>query len=159
MTAPAQSGEPTVAATAVAVVDRRRYHRNILAAAAVVLLVAVLLHGDGIGPLRLPWFDVPLPVTCSFRSATGLDCPGCGLSRSFVALARGRPGDAWRLNPAGLLFFAFLLAQFPYRLWQLRRLARGRPEARLPLLGLLPWLLLGVLLVQWLLRSLPRLAS
>ena len=32
-----------------------------------------------------------LPGVCTFRNLTGLPCAGCGLTRSWVALAQGDP--------------------------------------------------------------------
>ncbi len=43
------------------------------------------------------------PVVCPFRLVTGLPCPGCGLTRSWVYLAHGRWGDAFAANPFGLV--------------------------------------------------------
>jgi hypothetical protein len=43
------------------------------------------------------------PVVCPFRLATGLPCPGCGLTRSWVYIAHGDFGDALRANPFGYL--------------------------------------------------------
>jgi hypothetical protein len=43
------------------------------------------------------------PVVCPFRLATGLPCPGCGLTRAWVFLAHGRLRDAISANPFGLL--------------------------------------------------------
>ncbi|MCX5684342.1 MAG: DUF2752 domain-containing protein, partial [Planctomycetota bacterium] len=34
------------------------------------------------------------PVLCPLRLVTGIPCPACGLTRSFCALASGRPADA-----------------------------------------------------------------
>ena len=36
---------------------------------------------------------------CVFKASTGLDCPGCGLTRASHAVLHGRFADAWRLNP------------------------------------------------------------
>ena len=55
-----------------------------------------------------------------------MSCPGCGLTRSFVALAHGRIAQAWAFNPAGFLGFAALIWQVPYRAAQLYLLHRGR---------------------------------
>lgn len=42
---------------------------------------------------------------CLLRNATGLPCPGCGLTRAFAHLAKGEWSAAWRDHP-----FAFALA-------------------------------------------------
>ena len=43
-------------------------------------------------------------VPCPVLAATGVPCPGCGMTRSCVALVSGNVGEAWQLHP-----FAFLL--------------------------------------------------
>ncbi len=77
-------------------------------------LVAVQL---GASPwLRLDGDRVTLPggddlgATCWFRAVFGLDCPLCGMTRSFVALAHGELSAALRFHPAGPLLFAAMVA-------------------------------------------------
>jgi hypothetical protein len=36
----------------------------------------------------VPLFFSPM-LKCTFKSTTGLDCPGCGLQRAFLALLEG----------------------------------------------------------------------
>ena len=52
-----------------------------------------------------------LPPLCLFYHLTGLPCPGCGLTRSFVCLGHGQFLEAlhWHpLGPAIFLLFALL---------------------------------------------------
>ncbi len=44
---------------------------------------------------------------CAFKAATGWDCPGCGATRSIVALSMGRPVESVLLNPLPLALLAF----------------------------------------------------
>jgi hypothetical protein len=46
------------------------------------------------------------PVLCPFRLMTGLPCPGCGLTRSWVYLAHGQVDDALGANPFGFVTMA-----------------------------------------------------
>lgn len=50
---------------------------------------------------------------CFFHYFTKLDCPGCGLVRSFISISHGRFLEAVRFNALGplvyLLFFLLLL--------------------------------------------------
>ena len=51
------------------------------------------------------------PVLCAFRRATGRPCPGCGLTRSFMAMGGGDVSGAFLHHPFGpLLFLGALLA-------------------------------------------------
>ncbi|KNX39578.1 hypothetical protein VV01_17955 [Luteipulveratus halotolerans] len=50
------------------------------------------------------------PVLCPFRRLTGLPCPGCGLTRSWVDTAHGHLGSAFELNPFGPITFALAVA-------------------------------------------------
>lgn len=50
------------------------------------------------------------PVICPFRALTGLPCPGCGLTRSWVYAAHGWWRESFAANPFGLVVVAALLA-------------------------------------------------
>jgi len=52
-----------------------------------------------------------LPSVCPFYNLTGLPCPGCGLTRSFVCLAHGQWQEALHWHPLGWVVF-FGLAVF-----------------------------------------------
>jgi hypothetical protein len=40
---------------------------------------------------------------CSFRARTGVDCLGCGGTRAFGHVARGRMASGFRANPLGAM--------------------------------------------------------
>lgn len=49
-------------------------------------------------------------ITCPLKSLTGIDCPGCGMQRSFIALLRGDFVHSLSLYPALLpLLLTFVL--------------------------------------------------
>jgi len=110
---------------AAAAARRWRYHLGWLVLALAVLAVAL---GCRVSQERVtfPGIDTALPEICLSRRLFGLDCPGCGLTRCFVALAHGQVASAWQFNPAGLLWFAALVWQVPYRAAQLYLLRGGR---------------------------------
>jgi uncharacterized membrane protein len=64
-----------------------------------VLIVSVLLK-----PSTGEYFTV-----CGFKNFTGLPCPGCGLTHSFCALAKGSIGEAFEFNLLGPLLYAVLV--------------------------------------------------
>jgi Protein of unknown function (DUF2752) len=43
---------------------------------------------------------------CPLRALAGIPCATCGMTRAFVALARGEPGAAWAASPLGALLAA-----------------------------------------------------
>jgi hypothetical protein len=43
---------------------------------------------------------LPVHGECGFRFLLGAPCPGCGMTRACLALARGDAAAAWRLHPA-----------------------------------------------------------
>ncbi|MEN9206789.1 MAG: DUF2752 domain-containing protein [Gloeomargarita sp. GMQP_bins_120] len=92
-------------------------------------------------------------LVCPLYHVTGIPCPSCGLTRSFMALARGDILQAVRFHAFGpLLFGAFFLLGghlllelalnramvLPYRQWLARRPVQ--------------WGLLGLFLGYYLLR-------
>lgn len=52
---------------------------------------------------------------CLFRRATGIPCPGCGLTRGFAALAKGHFGQAFEFHP--FVFVLALEALAAYLVW------------------------------------------
>ncbi|BCX11887.1 MAG: hypothetical protein KatS3mg067_0825 [Thermosynechococcus sp.] len=65
------------------------------------LVGAALFNHTGTPPFLL----------CPFWATTGIPCPGCGLTRSFMAIARGNLADALRMHLFGpILFLAFTVA-------------------------------------------------
>jgi hypothetical protein len=67
---------------------------------------------------------------CPFRSATGLDCPGCGATRAMYALVNGDVATAANHN-------VLLLAALPFLAWAYSRwtlVVLGR-SSRLPNVG------------------------
>jgi hypothetical protein len=85
------------------------------------------------------------PVICPFRLLTGLPCPGCGLTRSWVYLAHGQWADAWSANPFGVVTMVLAVAYVVAVGWSLLA-RRGRPDVG-RVLRSKPFLALGVVWV------------
>jgi hypothetical protein len=94
--------------------DQRRY----LFASAAVILIAALLPMPSGGTLTISGYDVP--EICFFKRTIDFPCPGCGVTRSFVAMGHLQPAQAYDFNRIGPLFFLFFLIQIPYRWWMLQ---------------------------------------
>lgn len=59
-----------------------------------------------------PWAESG-PVLCPFRLLTGLPCPGCGLTRSFCAMAHGHLNQALGFHLFGPALFVAVVALVP----------------------------------------------
>ena len=90
---------------------------------------------------------------CGFRSATGMNCPHCGMTTSFTWFVRGQWRRAFQANPAGLLLALVAVVSCP---WFLTVAVRGRwigiqSPGLVFVYGFAGWVLLSLIL--WLLRS------
>lgn len=134
--------------------SRRAHQQLILILSVAVLGAAALLRVEGGQRVVVPGVEVALPEVCTSQRLLGISCPGCGLTRSFISLADGDLGRAWQYNPAGVLLFGFVVAQIPFRSFQIGRLATGREPVRLEPLA--TWILIAIaggLFAQWIVRQ------
>ena len=67
---------------------------------AVMVFVSLLMEPDGVG------FSI-----CFIKHFTGLDCPSCGLTRSFASLAHGEFKQSIDYHPFGVLLYPGILIQ------------------------------------------------
>lgn len=89
--------------------------RLLLLAPTAVLAAAMLL------PTR--WAaSVPL---CIIKWLTGLDCPGCGMTRAFLLIGHGRLADATAMHPAGIPAFLIVTG---LAVTGIVRVVRNRPS-------------------------------
>lgn len=96
-----------------------------------------------------------LPSICLFYHLTGLPCPGCGLTRSFVCLGHGRLLEALHWHPLGpAIFFLFALLWLRCGLFYWRGVTllplSPRTSARLSCAACLVVLLTGLVRIGWL---------
>ncbi len=120
--------------------ERSRRLRRVLAGGGVLLAAG----------LSLGWLSMFLP--CPFRAATGLLCPGCGVTRLCLALLRGDWGGAWAANPVLLVLLpplALLAGGIAVRYVREGRTAGPRWE------NVLCWILAALLVIWGVVRNLP----
>lgn len=136
----------------------RAEHLWILALALTALLGSLALEPSADGGLLLSFpvlgRTALLPQTCPSRVLLGIPCPGCGMTRSFVALAHGDFLAAINYNPMGPILFLACLFQAPYRIieyigaWD-RNPLWNRFRSRL---AAFTWIILAGLTVVWIVR-------
>jgi hypothetical protein len=88
-------------------------HLVVLAACSSIVIAAFFLvpSGDTITFGRFTF-----PTICTFRQATGVPCPGCGLTRSVVAATHGDWSASYRYNRLGPIVLLYLMMQILYRI-------------------------------------------
>lgn len=121
-------------------------------------LPAILLGVAALGVAATVFFLNPAthhfyPV-CQFHRLTGLNCPGCGMTRAFYSLLHGEFVTALRDNALFVIVPAMLAVRGGWFFWNKRR---GRKTGEF-----FParyfWLLLVAMLVFTVLRNLPAFA-
>jgi hypothetical protein len=127
-------------------------HVLFLSMASVVLLMSCLMRSDGRSQVFLPGFQSAIPSMCSTRVLTGIDCPGCGLTRAFISISHGKFHQAWKFNPASFAVYSFVAMQIPWHAIQLGRIFRRRRPLESSLVYLAPIGLVVVLMVNWLIK-------
>ena len=94
-----------------------RRHGQMLAIACAILVLSLLLQvrsDDHAAFCFLP--DWPIPSSCPSQVIFGVDCPGCGLTRSFIHMAHGDWHRAFAKHRVGWLIALAVVLQIPYRL-------------------------------------------
>lgn len=100
------------------------------------------------GPSGLGWM-----AGCTFHDLTGLNCPGCGMTRAASATLHGRIGEAFRLNPLGMILLPLACLGIGIEMlgW-----VRGKPlPYRLNVGARGGWVILWVVIIFWISRNLP----
>lgn len=82
-------------------IDKSRFGKLLL-----ILLILILYFLF----TRLAGFGIP----CVFHLLTGLSCPGCGISRMFLSLAKGDFRSAFRFNAFVFCFLPLFLTLLLY---------------------------------------------
>ena len=97
------------------------HQRYQLGVAVFIVLAALILTPapSPDGKVSLLGWDVP--ALCPHQLLFHATCPGCGLIRSFTALAHGQFAAAMACHRVGALLFSAVLLQIPLRLYLLRR--------------------------------------
>ena len=100
----------------------RKHHLNFLLVCVFTVVASLFLTpaspfaGKG-DPIRFLGYRIP--GSCPSYMIYKVECPGCGMTRSFVAIAHGKWFDAFLFNGAGPLLFLLVLLQIPFRIYKL----------------------------------------
>jgi len=101
-----------------------------LGLSAVVLFLSVLMNTDA---SQVTVLGYTLPGLCMWTVFLGIECLGCGLTRSFVFMGHLDPVAAFDMNKLGPFLYVIVVAQVPVRSVRLVRgvLARRDVDKKL----------------------------
>lgn len=84
----------------------------ILIVCSAILGGALIGQVSPLGDSRVRVGGTAMPDICMFRAYTGLPCPGCGLTRSLIAVTQGRIGLSFSYHRLGFITLLYVLLQF-----------------------------------------------
>ena len=121
----------------------KQVHANILMTS--ILIITILLFWQNHHS-----YLSAIPHFCVFQKVLKIPCPGCGVTRSLLAITTGNILSAWKFNPAGIFLFLFLVAQVPMRIIALKSRSLRRN------ISLISWhgsrIVIFVLFLVWIAR-------
>jgi hypothetical protein len=117
-----------------------------------IIFMSVVMSVTGPTTVLMPGLAMPMPETCISRRVFGRDCPGCGLTRSFISMSHGKLGDAFEFNNSGPIIYLFVLIQIPWHLYQISRILRRKHPVESMWLYTGIFLVSGAMFLQWILK-------
>jgi len=128
----------------------RASHITYLAIFLVFILAPFLfeLHPTSTQPLT--FFGYAPPPGCPSQYYFHLECPGCGITRSFVAFAHGEWALSWHYHRIGILLYLFFAARVPVHAWLLYRPKSAAHPLLEGVYNVSAWIMIALLLLNWL---------
>lgn len=111
---------------------RIRNNVGLLGISTLIITLSLLMGTDAEHATLFGW---ELPPLCVFKAVWGRECPGCGLTRSFIFTAHGQVQEGFRMHWIGPLLWVLTAAQIPFRSVQLWRLVRELRSPAAPASG------------------------
>lgn len=86
----------------------------LLGICAIILVLAASLEVTPDSTDKVNLGGWTLPELCQSKRIFGIDCPGCGLTRSFIFMAHGEASAAFSIHPTGALMFVGVVIAIPF---------------------------------------------
>lgn len=99
----------------------KSYHFVVLVVAILTIGMSFFLSIKGKGVIIPIGAGFESPDICVFKGVTGVNCPTCGLTRSFVSISHGDLKNSFSFNIAGFLVYLYVIFQIPYRFVMYKR--------------------------------------
>ena len=117
--------------------------------AGILVLASVLAVTPGERVCMPSLANLPLPELCMTKGLWGVDCPGCGLTRSLICLGHGDLWASLQYHRLGPVFYLFVWFQL---LHQCTKLRRRQKDLSAPMSRWVAWagnVLIAAFVVNW----------
>lgn len=94
--------------------------------------------------------NIKLPPSCLSEQLFGSECPGCGLTRSFVLFTHGHFKEAWKIHRLGPLIYLFFIWLAAFKIYCLCNPGKKLKPLTAELQFILPFTLLCLIFINWL---------
>lgn len=88
----------------------------LLAVCSLVVVASIALTPSTAAVALFGW---ELPPLCIYSALLGVECFGCGITRSFTYMGHGQLTEALALHKLGPVAYVLVVSQLPLRAWRL----------------------------------------
>ena len=127
----------------------RKNHVAYIIILLIFLCLPFFIHLKQEGSDRLAVGGFTIPPTCMSHALFHTNCPGCGLTRSFVYLTHGQIMNSFKAHHLGPLIYLFFLLLLAYRVYCLANPGKPLPEIIREMQFYGPLLIIFLLLFNW----------
>ena len=124
----------------------RSNHINYLCVMIVLVILPFFLKFEN---QNISFLGIHLPSTCMSQKLFKSECPGCGLTRSFVLLAHGHIRNSFQYHRLGLLLYVFFIYQIFYRIYALCHLQQPLPSKIIKIQNYSAYIIILALFINW----------
>ena len=97
------------------------HHWMVLGACVGALCLAAVLTPAPPGDTTVRIGGIAVPPLCGFKATSGIPCPGCGLTRSWVSAAHGRFQESLAWHRMGWVLMLYAATQAVRHAWWLAK--------------------------------------
>ena len=132
--------------------DNKLYHLFIFLLCILILLFSLILSFENGNSIYISGFEqYNYFGFCLFKQVTGVQCPSCGLTRSFILIGHFKILEALSFNMVGIFMYILVILQIPYRVLLISKNAKIIYTNKITLFSkVYIYLLCFILSVEWL---------
>jgi hypothetical protein len=124
-------------------------HKVYLIAALIFTLLPFVLTASSESDKKIKLAGVQLPASCVSKRLLNADCPGCGLTHSFVHLTHGNIRESIHWNRVGIPLYLYFLFQIAFRSYVLKYPATLESRMAMNLQHYTALTTIALILINW----------